>query len=59
MHQIELALKRGKPVVIYEPQPNTIYYEAFKRYVAKGAIPFKTLKELENLIENIDSRISD
>jgi predicted Rossmann fold nucleotide-binding protein DprA/Smf involved in DNA uptake len=54
MHQIELALKRGKPVTIYEPrQKDTPYYEAYKQYLSKGARSFKDLHELEVILDSI------
>jgi len=53
MHQIELALKRGKPVAVYEPPPGTPYHEAYRQYRGKGAKPFKTLKELVDSLQAI------
>ncbi|RUM46724.1 MAG: hypothetical protein DSY37_04600 [Hyperthermus sp.] len=50
MHQIELALKRGKPVAIYKPKPNTPHYKAYENYLSKGAKSFKTLDELEKIM---------
>ena len=51
MHQVELALKRGKPVLIHEPPPNTPYYKAYIHYRRKGATGFKTLDELEEALQ--------
>lgn len=50
MHQVELALKRGKPVAVYEPSPDTPYYEAYMQYCRRGAKSFKALEELEEII---------
>ncbi len=49
MHQIELALKRKKPVIIFEhPIKDSIYWRAFEKYVAKGAY---IAKDVDNAIE--------
>lgn len=51
MHQVELALRRGKPVAIHEPPQGTPYHEAYKVYREKGAKSFRTLNELEEIIK--------
>ena len=52
MHQIELALKRGKPVIIMEhPERGGTYWEAYRRYVSKGAIPAKDPEEVVGIID--------
>jgi len=52
MHQIKLALRRGKPVAIYKPDEGTLYWNAYKRYVTEGAVPFTTLDQLDTIVEN-------
>lgn len=51
MHQVEYALKRKKPVLIWKPQNNTEFREAYRTYTSQGAKSFKTLEELEELIK--------
>jgi len=51
MHQVEYALKRKKPVLIWEPQNNAEFKEAYRIYISQGAKSFKTLEELEELIK--------
>ena len=53
MHQVELALKRGKPILIYEPPPSTPYHDAYKQYLRKGAKSFKALEEVEKALQHI------
>lgn len=52
MHQVELALKRGKPVAVYEPPHGTPYWQAYRHYREKGAIGFNSLAQLDEIIRN-------
>ena len=56
MHQIELALKRGKTVLIFEPKPGTEYYKAYMKYVSKGARKISTIEELKEYLESYLNR---
>ncbi len=53
MHQIEYALKRNKPVLIWRqtPSKDKEIYEAYRIYKKRGAVEFKDLDELELKIE--------
>jgi len=53
MHQIELALKRGKPVAIYKPRQGTPYWKAYEKYVKKDALPFEDINKLETILDNL------
>lgn len=56
MHQIELALKRGKHVAIFKhPRKGTIYDRAYEKYVGREAISVDSLKTLEAMLEEFSS----
>ena len=56
MHQIELALKRGKPVVVLEhPEQGSTYWRAFEKYVSKGARVARDLDEAVKVVEELTS----
>ncbi len=59
MHQIELALKRGKTVLIFEPKPGTEYYKAYTEYVSKGAKKISTVEELKKYLKSCLNRMSE
>ena len=56
MHQIELALKRGKTVLIFEPKPGTEYYKAYMKYISKGARKISTIEEFKEYLESYLNR---
>jgi len=54
MHQIEYAIKRGKPVLIWKPNSKSKeIYEAYRIYRKEGAIVFNDIYELEGKLEGI------
>lgn len=52
-HQVELALRRGKPVLVYEPPPGTPYHDAYRLYVDSGARVFRSLDEVERVLQGV------
>ncbi len=63
MHQIELALKRGKTVLIFKPKPNVKrykeYYKAYIEYISKGAKEVRTIEDLrEYLVRELNIKVS-
>lgn len=54
MHQIELALKRGKPVVIMRhPEKDSVYWRAFETYVSRGAVPVQSVEEALSTVKRL------
>ena len=54
MRQIEYALKRGKPVLIWKPvTSDQEIHKAYRIYVRRGAIPFNDIHELKEKLWKI------
>jgi len=64
MHQIEWALKHGKPLAIFEhPERGSQYYWAFLKYMdvsklSRGGSQFYVIRSLEELAEILSSKLA-
>jgi predicted Rossmann fold nucleotide-binding protein DprA/Smf involved in DNA uptake len=59
MHQVEFAIKRGKPVFIWKPTTtsnnnNDEFIDAYKYYVKNNAKGFNNVDELIAMLESLD-----
>jgi DNA processing protein len=56
MHQVEFAIKRGKPVFIWKPTPttNNKFIDAYEYYVKSNAKGFNNVDELIAMLESLD-----
>jgi len=65
MHQIEWALKRGRPLAVFEhPERESQYYRAFLKYkervskLSRGGSQFYVIRSLEELAEILSSKLA-